>query len=175
MGQAAVTEEEEEEGGESCIFCRETIDSGELYLMAYVNLTDLVARRVLGQEGQPDLFFRSCGHRMHRKCFSQYEVESEGAFECFLCKQSTNIVLPQLSTMQGIDPAQMNTLAEEFLTRIEMVVLQSNADSLHITEQFLGHFSANMAAGVEWSMSRECAFNGIQNSDFFPKNLCVYR
>lgn len=62
--------EEIDEEIETCIYCREGNGEG-LHFIAYCNFTNTVETRALGSPSA-HLFFTTCGHKVHRTCFSKH-------------------------------------------------------------------------------------------------------
>ncbi len=80
----------EEESGELCIFCKES-KSEPLKLLSEVTIDNFFTKYVLKAD-HFRLCFRTCGHRIHEKCFYQEGDEVEKV--CFLCRKPVNLLLP---------------------------------------------------------------------------------
>ena len=113
---------EEEKEVERCIYCRESISLEETYIVAYMNKSNLVSKAVLNRETQFHIFFSTCGHRVHKQCYLDYQKEKASEFKCFLCKKATNTIVPEISKMQTMSFEGRDALTRDYLDSIAAVI-----------------------------------------------------
>ena len=78
--------------------------------MAYVGVTNLVSKHILKAEGDKHLFFKSCGHLVHKECFRKYQETQQTDFGCFLCKKQTNLILPHRELQAKLEEGSQSLL-----------------------------------------------------------------